>query len=128
MDVQKFCTKCLREVAFDTTEHLWACECFATRTIQTDEFDSSLEFVPLHWIETDSIPQMIEMLNSFAFWMHDLLGLARELQKDLKNFYEPIKGWPPHIEALEGLTDYDSVLEGGKAFLEKFNEKVERSA
>lgn len=64
--------------------------------------------------------EISEQLDSLIFWMEDLLRLARGLQNDLKNFYEPIKGWPPHIEALEGHTDYDSVLENGKRFLEEF--------
>lgn len=56
-------------------------------------------------------------VENLVFWMDELLRLARELQKDLKRFYEPIKGWPPHIEALEGKTDFDTVLESGKRFL-----------
>lgn len=60
MDVEKFCVKCLHEVFCDTTEHHWCCECFATRTIQTGEFDFDLEYIPPHWIETASIPQMID--------------------------------------------------------------------
>ena len=60
---------------------------------------------------------MQDKLENLVFWMDELLRLARELQKDLKRFYEPIKGWPPHIEALEGQTDFDAVLESGKQFL-----------
>lgn len=60
---------------------------------------------------------MQNKIENLVFWMDELLRLARELQKDLKRFYEPIKGWPPHIEALEGLTDFDTVLESGKQFL-----------
>lgn len=59
----------------------------------------------------------IEQLDSLVFWMDDLLRLARELQTDLKRFYEPIKGWPSHIEALEGQTDYDAVLESARGIL-----------
>jgi len=58
---------------------------------------------------------MTETEDSLIFWMEELLALARELQRDLKRFYDPQKGWPPHIEALEGLTDYDAVLEEAKA-------------
>jgi len=60
---------------------------------------------------------MEDSLESLIFWMEELLALARELQRDLKRFYEPYKGWPPHIEALEGQTDYDTVLEQARAAL-----------
>lgn len=58
---------------------------------------------------------MTEMEDSLIFWMEDLLALARELQRDLKRFYDPQKGWPPHIQALEAPTDYDTILEEAKA-------------
>lgn len=58
-----------------------------------------------------------DKIENLVFWMGELLTLARELQKDLKRFYEPIKGWPSHIEALEGNTDFDTVLESSKQFL-----------
>lgn len=64
MNVEKFCVKCLHEIVCDTTEHHWCCECFATRTIQTGEFDFELEFVPHYWIRTDAIPQMIDELRA----------------------------------------------------------------
>lgn len=60
---------------------------------------------------------MNDTVKDLIFWMDELLRLARELQKDLKRFYEPIKGWPPHIEALEGDTDFDAVLRSSKQFL-----------
>lgn len=62
---------------------------------------------------------LIDEIDSLVFWMDELLRLARELQSDLKNYYEPVKGWPPHINALEGDTDYDTVLKNGKVFLDK---------
>lgn len=60
---------------------------------------------------------MQDKVENLVFWMGELLRLARELQKDLKRFYEPIKGWPPHIEALEGDTDFDAVLKSSNQFL-----------
>ena len=66
----------------------------------------------------------IEQVDSLVFWMSDLLRLARELQKDLKRCYEPIKGWPPHIQALEGYTDYDASLKDAKRFLKEENRHV----
>lgn len=68
---------------------------------------------------TNELNESTEQLDSLIFWMDDLLRLARELQIDLKRFYEPIKGWPPHIESLEGQTDYDTALENGKQILAK---------
>lgn len=53
-------------------------------------------------------------IDSLLFWMEDLLKLARELQRDLKRFYVPEKGWPAHIQALEGHTDYDQVIQNAK--------------
>lgn len=59
----------------------------------------------------------LDQIDSLEFWMSDLLKLAHELQKDLKRFYEPLKGWPPHIQKLEGHTDYDSVLDHARRYL-----------
>lgn len=59
----------------------------------------------------------IDQCEALVFSMDNLLRLARELQKDLKRFYEPVKGWPSHIEALEGKTDFDDALESGKRLL-----------
>ena len=59
-----------------------------------------------------------EMLESVVFLMEDLLGAAREIQKDLMRFYVPEKGWPTHIEALMAPTDYDTVLADAKKMLE----------
>ena len=56
-----------------------------------------------------------ENIDSLVFWMEDLLRLARELQKDLMRFYHPDKGWPPHISALLGETDYDTVLKQARS-------------
>lgn len=64
MDIQKFCLKCLREIIYDTTEHHYCCECFAVRTIFDEDDMPSLEHVPPHWIETDTIPKMIEELRT----------------------------------------------------------------
>lgn len=66
---------------------------------------------------SDVLVQMDSVQNlavSLAFWSADLLKLARELQKDLKRFYVPEKGWPPHIERLEGTTDFDTVIENAQ--------------
>lgn len=57
-------------------------------------------------------------LESMIFWTDDLLTLAREINRDLMQFYEPIKGWPPHIERLLAPTDHDSVLAEAKILLQ----------
>ncbi len=61
--------------------------------------------------------EAVEQVDSLVYWMDELLRLAKELQKDLKRCYEPVKGWPPHIQKLEGKTDYEAALEEAKKFL-----------
>jgi hypothetical protein len=117
MTLERFCLKCLHEIFYDTTEHHWCCECFAIQPIPDEDGMPSLEFIPPYWVE---VTELEGQIDSLVFWMDELLKLARELQGDLKRFYEPIKGWPPHIEALEGQTDFDTVLEAGRQFLAKF--------
>lgn len=60
-----------------------------------------------------------EMLESVVFWMEELLGAAREVNKDLMRFYYPDKGWPAHINALIAPTDYDVVLADAKKMLSR---------
>jgi hypothetical protein len=59
----------------------------------------------------------LKHIDSLVFWMRDLLKLSRELSKDLKRLYEPGYEYPPHIQALEGSTDFDTVLNDADQFL-----------
>ena len=52
MVVDYFCTECSTPVAYDSTEYLWGCECFATRTVEEDG-SIVLEFIPDHWVNTE---------------------------------------------------------------------------
>lgn len=64
MNVEKFCLKCLREVAWDTTENHWGCDCFAVRTMPDDDGTPQLEYHPPFWIETDIIPKLKELYDA----------------------------------------------------------------
>lgn len=54
MVVDYLCTKCSVPVAYDTTEHLWGCECFATRAVEEDG-SMALEFIPDFWVNTGGV-------------------------------------------------------------------------
>ncbi|GAF76751.1 unnamed protein product [marine sediment metagenome] len=58
-----------------------------------------------------------QSVETLAFWFEDLLKAARCVQEDLMRFYEPDKGWPPHIMALMAPADYDTVLANAKRML-----------
>lgn len=47
-----------------------------------------------------------------ADWLEELARLTAELRDDLKRFYEPDKGWPPHINKATDLGDYEEVVRG----------------
>jgi hypothetical protein len=52
MVVDYYCTKCSATVGYDSTEHLWGCECFATRAVEEDG-SMALEFIPDFWVNTE---------------------------------------------------------------------------
>ena len=78
--------------------------------------DPELEACPQCVIEDRDA--LLNELESMVFWMEDLLNLAREINRDLMRFYEPIKGWPAHIERLLAPTDHDTALAKAKELLQ----------
>lgn len=60
-------------------------------------------------------------LRELLFWMADqdegLLSLTAELRDDLMRFYEPEKGWPPHIESARNLGDFEQAVSIARAAL-----------
>lgn len=50
--IERYCTKCDLIVSYDSTEHLWGCECFAVRTIEEDEM-IVFEFIPDFWVDNE---------------------------------------------------------------------------
>jgi len=61
----------------------------------------------------------LEWLDYVTFWMGELYEVATDLQEDLKRFYEPEKGWPPHIQGIESPNDYEGVMKETKEFLQE---------
>jgi hypothetical protein len=41
------------------------------------------------------------------FWREEAQNRIVELRDDLMRFYEPEKGWPPHIATVTDLGDYE---------------------
>jgi len=66
-------------------------------------------------------------LEDLVFWTERLLMVAKELQSDLKRFYSPEKGWPPHIEVLEGTTDFSAAIREAKDLIERDKENYEEN-
>lgn len=60
-----------------------------------------------------------DALESAHFWLGELVPLTEELNADLKRFYQPDKGWPPHIAKANDLGDYKQVLSDLRAALEQ---------
>ena len=51
--------------------------------------------------------ETLEMVEEFY---GEAVSLIRELTTDLKRFYVPEMGWPPHIEAGSDLGDHEECL------------------
>lgn len=108
MTVEKFCLKCLHEIIYDTTEHHYCCECLAVRTIPDEDGMPSLEHIPPHWIETDTIPRMIdelralrelrEVCGSYCEWLpvevREALHAIPEIEKTHPAHITPRSEWP----------------------------------
>jgi len=77
MTVEKLCLKCLTQIFYDTTERHYCCECFAVRTIPDEDGMPNLEYIPLYWIETDTIPKMIDELHILRE-LHEVCGMYCE--------------------------------------------------
>lgn len=63
MDVEYSCVKCNQNVIYDTTEHVYGCDCFAVRPDYED--GTYPEHIPDFWRET---PTVVCLCGSTRFW------------------------------------------------------------